>query len=377
VKPVLLDRAIATAPGSLLRLEDYRSTRAWVDALDAFGNFRLELAAKEQGEFGTVLRWGGKNRLAQLGTLLSGLPVQTLNAELHNMGGKALTASMSLRWDAQKRRLFTSLSGPLSGDPKTRYTVFSDFRRETWNLGVPEDFRLNKQTAGASLRWISSGRLWWETGARFSHRTYIASPGFPPGFSLTQYAAVNYRLVNIPERAFTIDAGGTSELSRFFGAEGNLYSRSQIYLLGRWLPGGRGLWDVSARLSAAAIFGNAPFDELYMLGRERDDGIQLRGHVSTIDGKKGRSQIGDQYALVNVDMLRQVWKPTLFALDVGPLLDIARMGHELPVPGITPGRVQVDAGLQVRVRLANNMSVVFSYARDLRGGRSAFDTSLR
>jgi hypothetical protein len=377
VKATLLDRAIATAPGSLLRLDGYLSTRAWIEGLDAFGAFRLDLEAKEHGEFGTVLRWGGKNRLAQVGTLLSGLPVQILNAELHNLGGKALTASMSLRWDAQKRRLLTSFSGPLNGDPRRRYTVFSDIRRETWNLGVPEDFRLNKQSAGASIRWIRSGRLWWETGARLAHRTYVAAPGFPSGSSLTQYGSTNYTLVNLPERSLTVDAGATAELSRLFATGGGLYSRSQIYLLGRWIPDGRRLWDVSSRLSAARIFGGAPFDELYSLGRERDDGIQLRGHVSTMNGKKGRSQIGNQYALANIDVLRQVWKPALFALDAGPLLDIGRMGHELPVPGITPGRIQVDAGLQVRFRLPNNMSVVFSYARDLRGGRGAFDTSLR
>jgi tetratricopeptide (TPR) repeat protein len=375
VSPVLLDRAMAFAPGEILRREQYDSTLAWIRALDSLGNFRPEIEAKPEEKFDVVVRWTPINRWLEAMAGLGGIPVETYRYDVRNLGRHAMTVSALYRWDAQKRWLFASVSAPFENDAHKRYLIYSSARSETWNVGGPQDFRLRKIETGASLRLIPSGRFFWELGGRVADRWYTGTSAFQSGFTAASTAGALYRLVDIPERRLTVDLHGTAELARYFANSRGIYSRARVALEGHWLPAGPSKYDARATIGFGRIFGSAPFDELYSLGLEREDNIALRGYGGTRDGKKGTAPTGTQYVIANIDVFRQIYAMPLATLDAGPLVDVGRMWHQ--VSGDLEGRVLIDGGLQVRLRLVNGFTFVLSYARAIRGGGGVFDTVLR
>ena len=375
LSPTLVDRAIAFPPGETLRRDQYDSTLAWLRATDALGNFRTELEARESGDFAAVIHWPGapKTWMWAASTLAS-VPFQTARFDFRNIGGEAITVSALARWDAQKRRLAASISGPLAEDPRRRYNFFADARSETWNLGQAPDFRLQKIDAGASLRFIPSGRFSWETGFGAASRSYAGAPQFDPGFDFRYFASAELVLLNDPEQRLTVTSNGTAELGRFLGQgaapQNGLYGRVQTGVVARWFPRSSGSdYETTVRLRFGGAAGNTPFDDLFMLGVERDNDLPLRAYAGTLDGKKGSSPIGGRYFLVNIDHFKEIWKPGPATLDAGPLFDAGRMWN--PAPGSFSGGLLIDAGVQLRLRLMPGTSVVVSYGHSLNSGRRA------
>jgi hypothetical protein len=117
--------------------------------------------------------------------------------------------------------------------------------------------------------------------------------------------------------------------------------------------------------------GKAPFDEVFMLTYDRDYDLPLRGHHSTIEGKRGSAPLGRRYILANLDFYKAIWHPPLVTIDVGPVLDIGRVWDQ--VAPRERGKVLVDAGAQLRLGLPGGFQVVLSYARDVRSGSGAFN----
>jgi hypothetical protein len=372
IPPAMLDRAVAFAPGEVLRLNEYRATEAWLRNLNVFGSVRMELAARENGVFDPILRWNPTPSPVKAIAGLGGLPNQLYRYEFENAGHRAISAAALVRWDAQKRRLSGAVQGPLQGNPRRMLRVYADARSETWNLGAPEDFRLRKLEGGASLRFQPSGRFYSETGVVMAGRSY-RNTEFVSGFTVAHALAAGYRILNAPENGFTLDADAQWRLGRFFAQRGGRYAKAEASISARWRPRPDS-YEAAARASFGRLFGNAPFDEAYMLGRQRDDGLQLRGLVAVRDGRKGRAPVGRQYFVANFDFFRQVWRPGLMAVDMGALLDAGVVSQT--VYGSWPRRWAVTPGVQIRVRAPNGFAVVFSYARDPRGG-GGFDAGLR
>jgi len=378
VRPELLDRALAFAPGEILSQDHYSSTLAWIRGLDAFGDSRLELVARPQEQFDAVLRWTPTNRWTEAAAGLDGIPFQTFRYERHNLGQSAATIGATYRWDAQKRRILAEYSAPLEGDPRMRYRLYTDDRSETWNFEgtnpqAPGDFRLRKVEAGGSLRRTPSGRFSWEMGARVAERWFGGVTPFASGASVVASLAADYRLLNLPEQGLTLDAKGVAEVGRFFSSAGGIYSRAEASLEGHWRPDTRSKYEASFGVRTGRILGAAPFDELFSLGRERDDAMGLPGYIGTRWGKKGLAPTGGQYAVAHFDLFHEVWKPWLGAVDVGPLLDAGRMWHQ--ISGDFAGQILVDGGVAVRLRLPG-VSFVLSYARPMRGGVGAWDAAV-
>jgi hypothetical protein len=118
------------------------------------------------------------------------------------------------------------------------------------------------------------------------------------------------------------------------------------------------------------IFGSPPFDDLYVLGMDRDDtDLWMRGHLATRDGRKGSAPVGDAYVLSNTDVLRRVYGNGLLSIQAGPLLDVGKMAA--PTAGLSSGEWLVDTGLEARLTVLHT-SVVLSWGRDLRSGTNAF-----
>src|SRR5215470_3321851 len=183
VSPALLDRAFTIAPATALDLRELQTTKARVRGLNIFSNYRFNLEARPDGKFDVVFRASERNldsKWAWLLALLRGLPYQTVSPEFFNISRRAINSESLIRWDAEKRRLWTNLSGPLFGDPKRRFHLDLDLRNENWDLRrsfagpAPTlgSLNLRKQAFAASATSFVNGRLDWSTGFELSHRDF-------------------------------------------------------------------------------------------------------------------------------------------------------------------------------------------------------------
>ncbi|MCC6367833.1 MAG: hypothetical protein IT165_30280 [Bryobacterales bacterium] len=367
---VLLDRAMAFSPAALLKLGGYQTTLARLDALQLFAAYNLELQAKPQDKFDAVLHWTNPSPWLRIAAAAGGLPYQTLYADFRDVAGSGGNWSNLLRWDAQKRRILSSFSAPFRGGPKWRYTLYADARSETWNLDTPADFRMTRIEAGAALRAIPSGRFSWTMALIAASRHFRGAPQFTTGLSAKYRAAATLRLLDLPEHRFTLDGAAAWDLARLFSLQGGLYSQGQAKLAARWLPQPRGGdYEFNTQARAGKTIGHAPFDELFILGVERDSELWLRGHAGTRAGKKGSAPIAASYFLSNSELDKQLFQYTLLRVTAGPFLDLARI-HDFR-NRFSARSWFADAGIQTKVRLTGAMTLTISYGRDLRGGGHA------
>ena len=364
---VLLDSALGITPGSPLRLDDLRTAEARLDALDAFPSYRLDLEAHADEHFDAALHWLQLPAWTGIVSAFRGAAYQTLFPELRDIGGSGLNGDGLLRWDAQKRRLGTSLSGPLRHNAKWRYRWYADARSETWNAGGAEDFRMERLASGLEFQAIPSWRLAWQTGVEVSSRHFLNLPGFGGGAAVKYGAGLTYQLLRIPEHRITVASSLNGDLGRMISGPGGLFSHARAGLDARWLPQSRGDdYEVNAKVRAGTTQGNAPFDELFMLGVERDNDLWLRGHAGTIAGKKGSAPIGRNYFLSNWDIHKQLYRRELFTVAAGPFVDTGRTDDVFRRSRFQPWLV--DSGIDTSVRIAGGLRVDLIYGRDLRGG---------
>jgi len=115
------------------------TTSAHLDNLGVFPQSRVELAPAGETDYAAIVHlserkgwgnstWGG------VVSLLSGVPYQTIYPEWYNIADRAINFSSLVRWDAQKRRVFASLSSPIERRADRVVSVFVDARDENWNL---------------------------------------------------------------------------------------------------------------------------------------------------------------------------------------------------------------------------------------------------
>src|SRR5437867_512135 len=139
VRAVILDRAFAFSSASVLQLDDLLTSRSRLNSMEIFPRFRFELLPRADNKFDLAFRCTERNglgntRLEGLLSLFRGIPYQTVHPEFFNLKGSAINWVSLVRFDAQKRRLYSSLSGPLGADPKWRYRVYVDGRKENWDV---------------------------------------------------------------------------------------------------------------------------------------------------------------------------------------------------------------------------------------------------
>src|SRR5262245_48482247 len=185
VRPSLLDGALRFASGETLSVREYRATQARLDSLDVFNRFRIDLAPRPGEQFDARVNWIALSRWTAVLSSVGDLPFQAVRLDLRNLGRRAISWGSFVRWDAQKRRASSSVSGPLSGGPKWRGKLFADARSETWTLGRQEDFRLRKAEAGAGIRLLVTDRMAWDSSVRLATRHFANAPAFASGVSAT------------------------------------------------------------------------------------------------------------------------------------------------------------------------------------------------
>ena len=131
---------------------------------------------------------------------------------------------------------------------------------------------------------------------------------------------------------------------------------------------------MQGKVRAGWTFGQSPFDELFILGVERDNDLWLRAHVGTRDGRKGNAPMGRSYFLSNWEFDKNVYRNSFISLRLGPLLDIGKITDSSV--GLGSRQWLWDLGAQAKVRVLGQ-SVAFSYGKDLRSGNNAFYVSFR
>src|SRR5207244_9383452 len=88
---------------------------------------------------------------------------------------------------------------------------------------------------------------------------------------------------------------------------------------GDWFPQMRGDdYKLQEQIRAGKTFGQVPFDELFMLGLERDNDLWLRAHIGTRDGRKGSAPLGRNYFLSNWEIDKNVYDNGIFSVKLSP-----------------------------------------------------------
>ena len=391
IRPVLLDRAFAFSPANELRLSDYRTTKRRLEGLGIFALYRISLVAGDDTRFAAT--FDGKERDGagdgKWGALLGvfrGLPYQTVYPEYFNIGGEAKNFTSLIRWDAQKRRVAADFSSPLEGNPKYRYQFDLDLRNENWDIrpsfkgAAPLLGGLNLRTEalGGRVESFNSGRWGWTTGAEFSHRDYrsvLAGSGLSPdvllsGFQLKHLAELNYQLMRVPERRISMESSISLQTAAIWSTPRHTFEKLQGRVSGEWSPQLNGDdYKVQQTLRAGTTFGQAPFDELFMLGLERDNDLSMRAHIATHDGRKGSAPLGGNYMLSNWEIDKHVYNNGIFGLKLSPFLDTGRING--PTPGLGSKKWLWDTGVQTKISVLG-VGITFTYGKDLRSGNNAF-----
>jgi tetratricopeptide (TPR) repeat protein len=390
VQRLLLDRAFAFSPAALLKQQQFETTEARLRGLGIFPTWNIALAARPNGsfdaDFHAVERNGFGAPLQALVSTFSGLPYETIYPSYFNLRREAMNIQSLLRWDAQKRRAWISVSAPLANLPRRRWQLSTDDRDENWairrassgNAPLLGALNLQTQSATASVTDFASGRFTWSMGADLSHRSYrnvTSGSALTPGLLLSGtglkfIASAEYKLIDRPQRRFTLTTGAASESGRLWSSPRHGFEKLQGSLLAHWFPQAQSdTWELQQRLRAGTIAGTPPFDELFMLGVERDNPLWLRGHIGTRDGRKGSAPLGDSYFLSNNDFYRRVYSNGLLTIQAGPLLDIGRMGA--PTSGLSSAQWFFDSGIEAKFSVLGT-NVVVTWGRDLRSGNNGF-----
>lgn len=391
---VLLDRALAFAPASTLRLSELELTRAQLDHLSFYSQQRFDLLAREDQNyelhFQALKRTGW--RASKLGAALSvlrGLPYQTVHAEFFDADGHGLNVESLARWDPKKRRLNVAVSRPVGRDPSRRFEFFLDARDEDWRFdssgaaAVSGGFRMQKAEAGVAYSSIASRWLTWRSGVTIASRNFrdrelesgevLAEAGdlFREGPSIHSVFGVDLRLLRLPERRLNLDAAADWRFGRFWGTSAGPYSRWAQSLTLRWFPEATGEdYTFETRWRSGQTLGGAPFDELYALGMERDNDLWLRGHHGTTNGYKGAALLGGRYLLWNTELDKTVYHHPFLKLTAGPFLDAGTIHDSNGWFGSSGWRW--DGGVQCKATLTGGLILAFSYGRNLQSGGDAF-----
>ena len=390
VRRLLLDRAVAFSPAAVLEQPQLGTTDVRVRGLDIFSTYNIVLRARQDGhfdaEFHALERDGFGSPLAALVSTFSGLPYETIYPSYYDLGRSATNIRSLLRWDKQKRRAWVAFESPLRDLPQHRWGLSFDERDENWavrrsftgNAPVLGALNLEKQVLGASFDSFTTGRFQWSMGAQFSHRQYrsvdVGSALTPslliPGSGLAFLASVQGKPLDIPVHRFTLTTTAASETTRLWASPGHLFEKLQGSALAHWFPQAQSdNWEVQQQVRAGGSLGTTPFDELFMLGVERDNDLWLRGHLGTRGGKKGSAPLGDRYLLSNSDLYRRIYSNGLIGIEAGPLFDIGRMGA--PTSGLSTNQWLFDTGVQAKLTVLGT-NVIFTWGHDLRTGNNAF-----
>jgi hypothetical protein len=260
-------------------------------------------------------------------------------------------------------------------------------RNENWNVtntlrpGTPTaaGFNMRRSVVGAEVDSIENWRWQWNVGGEYSYRDFRSLVGLPAQAAklFTNSSGVDLRgtvqrsLIRSQENRFVMDGSATAEVGSFFANPLGKYGQLQGSLAAHWLPKAQGDdYETSTKLRAGRTFGQVPFDDLFMLGFDRDNELWMRGHDGLLNGQKGNAPLGKNYVLSNSDAEKVVFHDAFVQVPVGPFLDTGDIDDASEYFG-SP-KWLMDTGVQAKVRLLGSFEFVLGYGKDLRSGTNTF-----
>lgn len=342
----LADRALVFAPAETLLLREYRATRKRLDFLDVFSRSTIALSARDDNAFDVIVR--APERSVSWLSFARGLPFETVYAEMPDIRGSGVNLASMVRWDANRRRVQAGVALPLARDPGWRLRVGFDARDENWSVPGAGDFSLREAEASLNLAHATETGTEWSAGFTVSSRTAAMSRD---GFALTARASIRRDLLRIPEHQFVLAGVASGALGRMFEGNAALFGKGEAGIEAMWHA-------LRARLRTGALSGEAPFDEMFVLGVDRDTGLWLRGHPAVRDGKNGSGPLGREFSLANIDWQPVLWRPGFLTLSAGPFLDAGRAWR-----GPAPSPWLADPGIQATAQLPAGPAVSVSWSR--------------
>lgn len=394
--PLLLDRAFKFSPGMVWTRDRFLTTKAALQSLNLFPHSFYDLQAQPNGSFQLVwhdsqqaswrdLRW------RSLLPMLRGLPYLSVYPEFYNVNGKGLNWLSFLRWDDQKRWYSSEIATPIAQNPKERLRLYFEDRNESWNItgrlepfsDAHAGFNLRRTAVGIGVHSIPSWRWQSDVDVEYSYRDFRTLAGIPqsaaPFFTNTSAIALRataeHPLIRFPERRFSLDAQVTGETGKFFSHPLGRYATVEGSLAADWLPRARGEdYELTTRLRSGGAIGQVPFDDLYMLGFDRDNTLWMRGHNDLRSGQKGNAPLGRDFILSNSDFEKVLVDDGLFLVKAGPFVDTGDVYDSSQFFG-SP-KWLTDTGLQATVRILGRFQFVVGYGKDLRSGNNTFYTTV-
>ncbi len=357
IDPILLDHSMNVSRADRLTSRDYNTTRRRLDALGVFSRYEFELTPAPGKDFDVSFR-AAETKGPQWLSWFSGLPWQTANPQWTNIAGRALNLQSLVRWDPHKQRAFASLSAPLRQNSSLLYRIAFDARNEDWQR-PGENFNLKRTEFAGEIRGIPGDSWSWTAGVIATGRKFTDTRN--GGISLSYKASVERMLLRLPEKRLTIDSTLSGQLGKFFERSSERFFKTEGDVSVRWLPGQGRNYESRARFRAGTSFGSIPFDELFLLGLDRDGDLRLRGHSALSAGRKGAAPMGASYILSNFDFSRLVHDSGLIRIQAGPFLDTAHVSSQ--------GPWMFDTGIQLTFSVLRAFTFRISAGRDLRTGR--------
>lgn len=397
VRPALLDHAFAFSPASVLSLQQLRASDVRLRNLEIFASYRLNLLARADGTFDSVFRAQelngfGNSRLEAIMQAFRGLPFQEVTPEYYNLKGSATNLLSLARWDPDKRRYSAGVSGPLGQNPQWRYGLTVNFRNENWDVRngftgpgpVLASLNLRREAGLAEISRVIGWRTQWLLGIELSQRDYRSVvPGvvltpqlLAPGLQLKQTARVSYELLKSPEHRLNVAGTAASQAARLWSQPGQSFEKVQASVDGRWFPQGQGDdFETQWRVGGGKTFGQVPFDELFMLGLERDNdpGLWMRAHIGTRGGRKGSAPLGRDYFLSSWESDKNVYSAGFLTIKAGPFVDTGKMTDA--ESALATQKWLCDTGVEGKLKVLG-VGVALIYGKDLRTGNNAFYVTL-
>ena len=388
---VLRARIFPVSGGQVFSLRRYDQANANLARLDVFARTVFDLDVNKTGGATLDIRneplslpfggWAGR-----LLPALRGLPYQALMPGFYNIDGRALNATSLLRWDSDKRRILLRLAFPWRENPRIETGWWIDLHDESWDLRRPNlavalnAVPVRTLQTGAQVAFGLTEKLQWTVGLRVAVRRYpsATTSSNPNGFFRAGWSAeidnrFDYALWRWPEQRAQVQGwsalrAGRFSTSRLVGVEAGVN--------GDWYPqAGGDRYRVAAGFAISRLWGNAPLDELYIAGMERDnpDRYWLRGHPGARYGQKGSAPLGQEIEAGRIEAYRKVFSFPFVRAYLGPWFDFGRTAVGGP---FSSNGWLYDTGAEARVSTLGGVNVRFIYGRDLRTGRNVFYTAI-
>jgi hypothetical protein len=362
VNAVAMDRAITFSRGEVLRLDQLEETRRRLDASRIFSHYSFDLDPASGDQYD--LRMRGQPRVTSYLSWFGGLPYQTVQPSFANIGARPVDLDSLLRWDRYKRRAYADFSAPAGSSPAVRYGISADARDESWNLNN-SIFELQRAELASRLEMSAGPRWSWSSGVSVADRR-IGDGRNLNGTSLKYEGSATYDILDQPERRLRWTGAVDVQASRFITGDSR-FVKIQPSSTIQWFPEqtGSDYWT-SVSVRGGAISGNAPLDEEFVVGLDRDSNLRLRAHPATIGGRLGAAPTGAQYFLVNTDIQKNLHQFALIRVALAPFLDVARVSQWY-----------TDTGAELRLSVGSMFNFVISAGIDLRTDRIALFAEAR